>query len=112
MHSEPPVFVRGAYFRIFADGTLRGPDNDITATYADGIWKLANRQHRAFECDEQVYLRIVRGDGQRERIGPYDGIKVAEGAIFTHGSRLGMHASFHEPNDSAHLWREVAFLSN
>lgn len=40
VHGESPVSVRGAYFRICADCTLRGPDNAIAASYDKGLWQL------------------------------------------------------------------------
>jgi hypothetical protein len=111
VHGESPVFVRGAYFRICADGTLRGPDNAIAASYGNGLWQLAQRRHRAFECSRPVYLRITRQDGRHEHIGPYDCVRATGGAIFTHETCLGMYAGAGEPAAAPGLWQEVAFLS-
>lgn len=41
LSNDSVIFVRGTYFRIFADGTLRGPDNAVAARYADGLWHVA-----------------------------------------------------------------------
>jgi hypothetical protein len=111
VHTESAVLVRGTYFRICADGTLRGPDNAVCAKYADGFWELAHRRHRAFECDGPVYLRLTKADGRRERIGPYDFVKAAEGAIFTRDSCLGVHDSNGKAAASVSLWQEIAFLT-
>jgi hypothetical protein len=111
LRSESPVLVRGTYFRICADATLRGPDNAVVATYADGLWQLSNRQHRGFECGGPVYLRVTHTYGRREHIGPYEFLKAAEGAIFTHESRLGVHAARGEPGAWVDLWKEIAFLT-
>ena len=99
------------HFRICADATLRGPDNAVAARYSEGLWRLGQRQHRAFECGGPVYLRVTNSDGSRERLGPYDCVKAAEGAIFTHDSRLGMHASRAEAGLAAGVLQEIAFLS-
>lgn len=111
VHGESPVLIRGAYFRICADGALRGPDNAIAATYTDGFWQLAQRRHRAFECEGPVYLRLMRADGLREGIGPYDFIKAAEGAIFTHDDCLGVHDARGRTLAAGSLWQEIAFLT-
>lgn len=104
--------VRGAYFRICADGTLRASDNTVTARYADGLWLLGRRQHRMLECHEAVYLRITHGSGGRESIGPYESLTVAGGAIFANQSYLGAHAPLRDaPSVTGEIWREVAILS-
>ena len=70
LNGESVMLVRGAYFRICADGTLRGPDNAVAASYTNGLWQLGKRRHRTLECREAVYLRVTTSDGQRECIGP------------------------------------------
>jgi hypothetical protein len=108
---EPVVLVRGTYFRICADGTLRGPDNAVTATYAAGLWQLGRRRHSVLECREAVYLRVTKSGGQREHIGPYEGLRLSGGAVFSHDICLGMHADS-ESLSRADIWREVALLSS
>src|ERR1700749_1108461 len=73
--ADATVLVRGAYFRICADGTLRGPDNAISATYADGLWELGHRRYTAFECKGPVHLRVTDANTRRENLGPYDFVK-------------------------------------
>jgi hypothetical protein len=109
--SESAVLVRGTYFRIHGDGTLRGPDNAVAATYTDGLWQLGPRRYHAFECAGPVYLRVTSKDGRRECIGPYDFVKVVEGAVLTHDSWLGAHAARGGVSLPAELWLEIAFLS-
>jgi hypothetical protein len=94
-----------------ADATLRGSDNEIAAVYTQGLWRLGQRQYRAFECGGPIYLRVTHNDGSRERLGPHDFLKVAEGAIFTRDNRLGVHAFPPNANASADVWQEIAFLS-
>lgn len=103
--------MRGAYFRICADGTLRGQDNAIASRYADGLWHLGHRRHVAFECPGPVYLRITGTNGRRECNGPYAFVRAAEGAIFTQGNCLGFHASRGQFGSETDLWREVTFLT-
>jgi hypothetical protein len=110
--ADATVLVRGAYFRICADGTLRGPDNVISATYADGLWELGHRQYAAFECKGPVHLRVTGASTRRECLGPYDSIKVARGAIFTHEGWLGAHAARGALGSPGDLWREIAFVHN
>jgi hypothetical protein len=112
IRSEIEVLVRGAYFRICADGTLRAPDNTVAATYADSVWMLGPRQHRTLECREPVYLRVTHGNGNRESIGPYAGLTVAGGAIFADHTYLGAHAPHPDSVAAAGaVWREIAILS-
>lgn len=112
LSGESVILVRGAYFRICADGTLRGPDNAVTANYADGLWQLGRRQHRMVECRESVYLRVTTSDGQRECIGPYEGVKVTGGAIFSNDTYLGAHTRAESYALDAAIWREIALLTD
>ena len=110
--SDSAVLVRGACFRIHSDGTLRGPDNAVSATYTDGLWQLGPRRYQAFECAGPIYLRVTDKDGRRECIGPYDFVKVAEGAVLTHDSWLGAHATRGGLGAPVDLWQEIAFLTS
>lgn len=110
VHGESPVSVRGAYFRICADATLRGPDNAVAASYAKGLWQLGRRQHRSFECSGSFYLRVRGRDGRQERTGPYDFVKAIDGALFTTTDYLGAFALPPSDAGALELWREVAFL--
>jgi hypothetical protein len=106
------VLIRGAHFRICADGTLRGPDNTIAARYLNGFWYLGRGRHASVECAGPVYLRVTNRRGQRECIGPFTSVRMADGAIFSTQSCLGAHMlraeSGTEPVD---LWREVSLIS-
>ena len=108
--SDATVLVRGAYVRICADGTLRGPDNAVSATYADGLWDLGHRQYMSFECKGPVHLRVTDANTRRECLGPYDLVKVVRGAIFTQDTWLGAHAAHGALDSPTDLWREVVFL--
>jgi hypothetical protein len=112
MHGDSPILVRGMYFRICADATLRGPDNAIAAHYSKRLWLLGSRQYRAFECSGPIYLRVTNSDGSRGHLGPYNLIKAADGGIFTADGCLGIHASWVEDGISSDVWREIALLSN
>jgi hypothetical protein len=112
LSSEPAILVRGAYFRICADGTLRGPDNAVTASYTAGLWQLGRRQHCMLQCREAVYLRVTTSDGQRECIGPYECLKVTGGAIYTNDTYLGAHTRGESYLPEAEIWTEVTLLSD
>jgi hypothetical protein len=106
------ILVRGAHFRICADGTLRGPDNTISARYLDGLWYLGHTRHTSFDCTGPILLRVTHRHGQRERIGPYDSIRTAYGTIFSGESCLGIHAVRDEPGSAMlDVWQEVSFLT-
>lgn len=112
LSSESVILVRGAYFRICADGTLRGPDNAVTASYTAGVWQLRRKQHRILECRDAVYLRVTTSDGQRACSGPYECLKVTGGAIFSNDTYLGAHTRGESYLPAADIWREVALLSD
>ena len=111
VNAESVMLVRGAYFRICADGTLRGPDNAVAASYTNGLWQLGRRWHRTLECREAVYLRVTTSDGQRECIGPYECLKVAGGDIFSNNTYLGAHSRGESYLPETDIWREIALLS-
>ena len=102
---------RGVYFRICADETLRGPDNGVVARYIDGLWQLAQRRHRSFECNGAICLRITDTAGRRTHFGPYEFLRAAGGAIFTRDNCLGIHTQRVERGTYGDQWREVSFLS-
>lgn len=110
VHGESPVSVRGAYFRICADCTLRGPDNAIAASYDKGLWQLGRRQHRSFECSGRFDLRVMHRDGSNQLTGPYEFVKAIDGALFTHTDYLGAFALPPSDIKPMEVWREVAFL--
>jgi hypothetical protein len=113
LQSGSAVVVRGAHFRICADGTLRGPDNTIAARYLERLWHLGQKRYLSFECGGALYLRVTNRRGQRECIGPYATLRAADGAIFTQDSCLGVHAVRTElGSDTVDLWREIAFLTS
>lgn len=103
------MVIRGAYFRICADGTLRGPDNAVVSRYLNGLWELTRGRHRAFDCSGPVFLRVTASDGRREQVGPYQMVKVAGGAVFADNSCVAVHDSRQEAGAAA-LYREVVFL--
>jgi hypothetical protein len=111
LSGESTILVRGIYFRICADGTLRGPDNAVTASYVNGLWQLGPRQHRMLECREPVYLRVTTSTGRRECIGPYECLKVAGGAIFSNDTYLGAHTRGDSYLPETDIWSEIALLS-
>ena len=112
LNGESVMLVRGAYFRICADGTLRGPDNAVAGSYTSGLWQLGSRRYRALECGEAVYLRVTTSDGQRECIGPYECLRVTGGAIFSNETYLGAHARRESHLPEADIWTEIALLSD
>ncbi len=112
LNGESAILVRGIYFRICADGTLRGPDNAVTASYSDGLWQLGRRQHRMLECREPVYLRVTTSRGRRETVGPYECLKVAGGAIFSNDTYLGAHTRADSCLPGTDIWKEIALLSD
>jgi len=112
LSNDSMIFVRGTYFRICADGTLRGPDNAVTANYSDGLWQVARTQHRILECRATVYLRVTSSDGRRKSIGPYECVRVAGGEIFSNDIYLGAHTRESSRFPGMDVWSEIAILSD
>ncbi len=112
LYSDSVVLLRGAYFRIGADGVLRGPDNAVVAGYSDGAWRFARSLCRILECRDTAYLRVTSLDGARKCIGPYQCLKVvAGGAVFTNETYLGAHALGRSGFTETEIWREITILS-
>ena len=111
VRSESRTIVRGAFFRICADRTLRGPDNTVAAVYANGLWQLANRPHRSFECEGEVYLRVTDPDGRHVSAGPYSSVRFSQGIVFSGEVRLGAHASPDESDFAPGLLHNVTLLA-
>jgi len=105
---QNPVSVRAAFFRICADSTLRAPDSSVVATFSSRRWLLGNRGCEDFTSGP-VFLRIKRHDGTTERLGPYELVRAAEGALFTTGRCLGMH-SVPGVCGGSDCWDEITLL--
>jgi hypothetical protein len=102
--------VRAAFFRICVDATLRAPDGSIVATFTSRRWHLGKRGCDDFTASGPVLLRIKRYDGVTEHLGPYDLVRAAEGALFTHGRCLGMHSSAASLAPGDDRWEEITIL--
>lgn len=105
------MLLRGVYFRVCADATLRGPDNSIVASYAEGLWRVGRKRCLAFESGGPISLRVTDANGRQANIGPYEFIRATEGAIFTQNVCLGRHDAGGRPIPSADLWREIVILT-
>jgi hypothetical protein len=108
--SGSPVQVRGAYFRICADATLRGPDNEVAAAFIEHSWHLARRRFRDFQSSTPVYLRVTNQNGEREQLGPFELFRVAEGALFSAERCVGTHSANWATPSVAACWREIVIL--
>ena len=111
LRGESRTIVRGAFFRICADRTLRGPDNTVTATYTNGLWHVRQRPHRSFECEGEVYLRVTESDGRHVSAGPYQSVRFSQGIIFSGEVRLGAHASADDSAPAAGLLQNITLLA-
>ncbi|MGH8137102.1 MAG: hypothetical protein ACREVV_02740 [Steroidobacteraceae bacterium] len=111
VRSESPLLARGAYFRICADATLRGPDNSVAAVYANHSWLFGTRRFRSFECEGPVYLRIRSVAGGLSQTGPYGLLREAEGALYSNDVCLGVYLPGREPSSSVEHWQEITLLS-
>lgn len=111
VRSESRTIVRGAFFRICADRTLRGPDNTVTATYTNGLWQLRQRPHRSFECEGEVFLRVTDSDGRQVSAGPYQSVRFSQGIIFSGEVRLGMHAPADDSASTADVLQNITLLA-
>lgn len=110
VRGESRTIVRGAFFRLCADRTLRGPDNTVTATYTNGLWQLRQRPHRSFECEGEVFLRVTDSDGRHASAGPYQAVRFSQGIIFSGEIRLGMYASADESTPTEGLLQNITLL--
>lgn len=105
-----PVSVRAAFFRICTDATLRAPDGDVVATFSSRKWRIGKRGCEDFTTSGPVLLRIKRHDGVTEHLGPYELVRAADGALFTHGRCLGMHSSAPGEIQASDCWAEITML--
>jgi hypothetical protein len=105
------ILVRGTFFRICADSTLRGPESTLVATYAAHLWRVGLRACRDFHCDDSLLLRVRNPEGDQEELGPYQFLRVAEGALFASGKCLGMYSSRWNVESSIHRWDEITLLA-
>jgi len=105
-----PAFVRGAFFRICADHTLRGPEGSVVARYNALGWHLGARNCREFEATGPLLLRAHFADGRRERLGPYEVIRAADGALFDRSHCLGVFCTNRAASPHLPEWQEIALL--
>ena len=105
------MFVRGAFFRICSDGTLRGPEGSLIARYTALGWKLGARECREFEVIGPLFLRANFADGHRERLGPYEALRAADGALFDRAHCLGIFCTNRAVSPGIPEWREITILA-
>jgi hypothetical protein len=109
--SGVPVIVRGAFFRICADGSLRGPEGSLVARYTTMGWRLGTRDSREFEAIGSLFLRTSFADGRRERMGPYEAIRAADGALFDRAHCLGIFCTNRAASPGLPEWNEITILA-
>jgi hypothetical protein len=107
-----PVFVRGAFFRICMDRTLRGPEGSLIARYSAVGWQLGSRNCREFEALGPLLLRTHFPDGRREHLGPYEVVRAADGALFNRTHCLGIYCTNRAAAPGLPEWNEIAFLDS
>jgi hypothetical protein len=105
-----PLYVRGAYFRICADGTLRGPEGSLVASYTSQGWRLGTRSCREFEALGPLFLRAHFADGRRQHLGPYEAVRAADGALFSRTRCIGIFCTNRAASPGLPEWNEIAFL--
>lgn len=105
-----PVFVRAAFFKICADGTLRGPDGTLVATYTSLGWWFGTRNYREFEAVGPLFLRANCPDGRTERLGPYENVRAADGSLFTRTTCLGSFCANRLSSPGTAEWNEITLL--
>ncbi|MGH8211550.1 MAG: hypothetical protein ACREU6_18530 [Steroidobacteraceae bacterium] len=107
-----PLLVRGLFFRICGDSTLRGPDSTVVATYTTHTWQVGARSYREFHSNDSVFLRVKKRDARHERLGPYEFLRAAEGALFVNGQRIGTYSPEWNTESALHdCWHEITLLS-
>jgi len=109
--SGTTVYARGAFFRICADQTLRGPDGSLVATYSVHGWRLAGRNYREFEAVGSMFLRAQHVDGRSEVMGPYALVRAGDGMLFEQGRVLGRYCTIRAAIPGVEEWSEVTFLN-
>ena len=108
--SGVPVFARGAFFRICADRTLRGPGGSLIATYSALGWRLGGRNYREFEAIGPLFLRAHRADGRAEVMGPYEFVRAGDGALFGRGRCLGSFCANRALSPGIPEWSDITLL--
>ncbi|MEJ0037712.1 MAG: hypothetical protein WDO68_16830 [Gammaproteobacteria bacterium] len=108
--SGVPVFARGAFFRICADSTLRGPEGSLVATYSSLGWRLGPRYFREFEANGPLFLRAQGPHGRPELMGPYEFVRAGDGALFSHGRCLGSYCTNRAASPGVLEWSEITLL--
>lgn len=110
--SGVPVYARGAFFKICADSTLRGPEGSLIATYSPLGWKLGGRTYREFEATGPLLLRAYHLHGRGAEVtGPYELVRAGDGALFGNGHCLGVFCTNHARAPGIPEWSEITLLN-
>jgi hypothetical protein len=106
---EHAVQARARSFRLCADATLRGHDNSLAATRVDGVWRLARRSFKWFDCAGPVFL-IVRRTALDPplSIGPFKLVRA--GAALLWGDEELLWPRVPGWADGGGSFREVSFV--
>jgi hypothetical protein len=100
------------FFRICSDGTLRGPEGSLVARYTAFGWQLGGRGCREFEALGPLFLRANLADGRRERLGPYEAVRAADGALFDRAHCLGIFCPDRAASPGIPEWQEITLFAD
>jgi hypothetical protein len=54
---------------------------------------------------------VTSSGGAQERVGPYQFVRAAEGALFVNGKCLGIYSPKWNEESDTHRWQEVTLLA-
>jgi hypothetical protein len=108
---DSPTLMLAPCVRFCADGTLRGPDNDVVALCVEGLWHVGGRTHRELDCEGPVSVRITPSTSNVSlHRGPFRHVHTVNGVL--HGDDASLHVVMPgRTADEATHCHEITFMS-
>jgi hypothetical protein len=94
------------YFRLSGDDLRAGPTDAVVATYRNGVWTLDGDSFLTIAAEEPTALRFEEeGDGAT-LYGPYERLRVVDGAIRHGPNAVELLARLDESTQAWYVYAE------
>jgi hypothetical protein len=97
------------YFRLTGDDLRAGPNDTIVATYSNGVWSVEGATFLTIAVEDPTALRFEEngnGHASAAQYGPYDQLRVVDGAIRHGPNAIELLARLDETTQAWYVYPE------
>ncbi len=94
------------YFRLTGDDLRAGPSDAVVATYRNGIWTLDGDSYLTIAAEDATAIRFEGNGNGGSLYGPYDRLRVVDGAIRHGPNAIELLARLDEGTQAWYVYAE------